>query len=448
MKVDGATIAAATGGRMARDGPPGPVLTDTRTITPGAWFLALVGPRFDGHDFVDKALAAGAIGVIADRELDVDAGLVLVDDTTAALTALGRWARAQLTGPVVGLTGSSGKTTTRALIALAVSPLGRVHQTVGNLNNQLGVPMTLLATPPDAAVSVVEMGTSEPGEIRILAELGRPTHRLIVNVGPAHLLELGGLPGVAREKGAMFDTAGPGDVILVNADDPWLRDRAPGPGQRAIRWGRAADAEVQLVDVELDPEALETTATIRTPSGSATVTLPAFGTHFAANATAAMAVASSLDVPVADAAAAMRGYAPVGMRQRIERLPSGALVLNDAYNANPASMKAALDTLAALGGQGIAALGDMLELGVHEAAMHEDVVAHAAALGLRVILVGPLMAAAAHAAPSAEIFDDPLAAAAALRGTLGPDHRLLVKGSRGVRMERILHPLQDVPETP
>lgn len=448
MKLDGATIAAASGGRLVRDAPAGDVLTDTRTITPGAWFLALVGPRFDGHDFVGKALEAGAAGVIADRVLDVPGGLVVVDNTTAALTDLGRWAREQVRGPVVGLTGSSGKTTTRALVALALAPLGRVHQTVGNLNNQLGVPMTLLATPPDAVASVVEMGTSSPGEIEHLAEVGRPTHRLIVNVGPAHLLELGGLAGVAREKGAMFDTAGPGDVILVNADDPWLRDRRPGPGQRAVRWGRAADADVQLLDVGLDADALETTARIRTPTGDITVTLPAFGTHFAINVTAALAVSWSLDVPLADSAAALRDYAPVGMRQRIEQLPSGALVLNDAYNANPASMKAALDTLAAMGGEGIAALGDMLELGDHEAAMHAEVAAYAAALGLRVLLVGPLMSAARRAAPGAEAFDDPLAAAARLRGTLGPDHRLLVKGSRGARMERILQPLLDVPETP
>lgn len=455
MKLDAAQIAQATGGALVRPAPPGPVLTDTRTLVPGAWFLALVGERFDGHRFLDQAAAAGAAGVVVDRPVPGwSGGLVQVADTTAAMADLGRWARQQVAGPVVGITGSSGKTTTRALVALALSPLGAIHQTVGNLNNHLGVPMTLLATPSGSsapAAMVVEMGTSGPGEIALLADIAAPTHRIVINVGPAHLEELGGLGGVAVEKGAIYDSAGPDDVLIVNADQPYYAHLVPTERQRLIRFGRSGAAQFRLVDVVLDPAMLSTTARISTPDGDVSCAIPAFGTHFAANACAALAVAWGCGVPVDQAAAAMSAYEPVGMRQRVGALPSGGLVLNDAYNANPDSVRAALDTLAALGGNGVAALGDMLELGAHEAELHQQVIAYAVSLGLqRVLLVGPRMARAAavlgDAAGSARTYDTPDLAAKDLIGTIDSSTRLLVKGSRGMAMERILQPLLTTPE--
>jgi len=451
MHADAQTLARATGGRVLCPAGEGPILTDTRQDLQGAWFLALSGARFDGHAYLGVAADKGAVGAVISRvpdDLDVQAwgrGLVQVGDTTTAMADLGRWARSQVDVPVVGITGSSGKTTTRALVACALQGGGRrVHQTVGNLNNHLGVPMTLLATPSDVDTLVVEMGTNAPGEIRFLAEIGRPTHRLIVNVGPAHLEELGGLDGVAVEKGAMFDTAAPGDTLVVNVDDPRIAPRVSRhpAGVRVVTWGRSELADVRLVDVSLDPQALSTTLRLHTPDGPVQATLPAFGTHFAVNATAAVATAWSTGVSASHAAAGLAAYAPVGLRQRIEHLPDGTLVLNDAYNANPASMRAALDTLAALGGTGVAALGDMLELGTHEASLHRRVAEHAVSLGLeRVLLVGPRFAAVAGDLP-VETFADADQAGHALIGTLGPDHRLLVKGSRGLAMERILQPLQ------
>ncbi|MEM6929574.1 MAG: UDP-N-acetylmuramoyl-tripeptide--D-alanyl-D-alanine ligase, partial [Myxococcota bacterium] len=189
MKLDGATIARATGGTLHRDGPAGTVLTDTRTIVPGSWFLAITGDRFDGHEFLEQAQGKGAVGCVVSQPVPDSwtGGAVVVPDTTRALQALGRYVRGQVGVPVVGLTGSSGKTTTRALIAHALNPLGEIHQTQGNLNNHWGVPMTLLATPDMARALVVEMGTSGPGEIELLATLSSPDVRLIVNVGPAHL---------------------------------------------------------------------------------------------------------------------------------------------------------------------------------------------------------------------------------------------------------------------
>jgi UDP-N-acetylmuramoyl-tripeptide--D-alanyl-D-alanine ligase len=416
----------------------GEVATDTRALPPGAWFVALVGERFDAHAFAAQARAAGAGGGVFQRLPEGWSGpWVEVADTTRALQDLGRHARSRLRVPVVGLTGSSGKTTTRRLIACALAQLGPVHQTTGNLNNHLGVPLTLLATPDGAAAAVVEMGTSAPGEIRFLAELGVPDVRVIVNVGPAHLEELGGLEGVAREKGALFDTARPGDVCVVNADDPFLRDRAV-PGRR-LTWGAAEGADVRLLDVTVDAEGWRTVARYATPAGVVEATIPTPGTHVAHDAGAALAVAVALGLDVRRAAADLAAYEPVGMRMRPESLPGGVVAINDAYNANPASTKASLDTLASMPGRRVAVLGDMLELGAGEAAFHREVAAHAAGLGLDlVVLVGPRMAAAADAAPGAWVDATTEAVGPRLAAWLRPGDRVLFKGSRGARVERVL----------
>ena len=449
MKFDAAAIAAATGGTLLRDGPAGPVVTDTRALAPGAWFLALSGERFDGHDFLPRAAEGGAAGCVValDPGPEWTVGAVRVPDTERALQALGRAARDRLSCPVVGLTGSSGKTTTRALIALALSPLGAVHQSTGNLNNHLGVPMTLLATSEDAAAAVVEMGTSGPGEIALLADIARPDVRLVINAGPAHLEELGGLDGVAHEKGALFRSARPGDVVCVNLDDARVRGIPVPPGVRRIGWGRAAEASIRLLDAVVDPDTLHTHARYATPEGEVLADLPTPGIHVAADAAAALAVARALGVDLGAAAAALSRYEPVGMRLRLERLPGGALALNDAYNANPASMEASLRTLAALPGRKAAVLGDMLELGEDEAAWHERVAAVAGSLDIDlVVLVGPRMARAApYARGRGEVWEavDGVALVERLAGWLREGDRVLFKGSRGARVERIVQSLQD-----
>ncbi|MEO0604202.1 MAG: UDP-N-acetylmuramoyl-tripeptide--D-alanyl-D-alanine ligase [Myxococcota bacterium] len=383
MKLDGATIARATGGTLHRDGPAGAVLTDTRTIEPGSWFLAITGDRFDGHEFLEQARAKGAVGCVVSQPVPDSwtGGAVVVPDTTRALQALGRYVRGQVGVPVVGLTGSSGKTTTRALIANALRPLGEVHQTQGNLNNHWGVPMTLLATPVTARALVVEMGTSGPGEIELLATLSSPDVRLIVNVGPAHLEELGGLDGVQVEKGSMFRTARPGDVCCVNVDDPRVAAVPLPPGARRLEFGGPQAETVALLEAELVPDQLATRAKYRTPEGEVEVVIPAPGRHVAMNAAGALCVAVALGVDPRAAAAGLADYEPVGMRMRPERLPSGALALNDAYNANPDSMKASLSVLAAMPGRRWAVLGDMFELGTQEAQWHRTVAGHRAPWG-------------------------------------------------------------------
>ncbi len=443
MNLDAREIAAATGGVLLRQGAAGPVVTDSRDLLAGAWFLALRGERFDGHNYVASAFAAGAGGVVVDCEPNSPAGgVVVVSDTLVALQDLGRFARNRFTGPVVGLTGSAGKTTTRALIAAAIDGPFCVHQTVGNLNNHIGVPLTLLATPSAANVLVVELGTSSPGEIGLLAEITRPTVRLVVNVGPAHLLELGGLSGVAKEKCALYDAAQPGDVAVVNQDDPWLVGAAIPSGVRRISFGEHPDADVRLESAVVDTESLETKATFATPQGGVSATLPVPGRHLALDAAAALAIAFSLGLDLHESASRLATYRPVGMRQRIERNDAGFVVINDAYNANPSSMEAALRVLADLPGRRIAVLGDMLELGADELEWHRKLLGWVLSLQLDYVVVcGPRMGAVAP--PGVVACTDSEAAVAALRGHVRRGDTVLVKGSRGARMERVAAALAD-----
>jgi len=446
MTFDGATIASVTGGRLVKDAPAGRIHTDTRSLEAGDWFLAFRGERFDGHRFLEQALSSGAAGCIVDEAwggADPAGGLVVVPDTLRAYQDLGRHARRQFEGVVVGLSGSSGKTTTRSFIALALSPLGKVHQTVANLNNHIGVPKTLLAAPSDAVAQVVEMGTSSPGEIQVLAQIGEPDLRLLVNVGPAHLEELGGLDGVALEKGALFRTARPGDVVVVNLDDPYIAAMVLPQGVRRVTWGVGGD--VELLDAVLDADTLHTVSTFRTPTGTFTASLPTPGRHLAHNAAGAVAVAWALGVAPHAAVAALEGYEPVGMRLKAQDLPGGVLALNDAYNANPASMAASLRLLASLPGRRLAVLGDMLELGPDEAAFHDEVATLAHDLALDgVVFVGPRMQAASTKCPGALAFATPGAAVEPTRALLQSGDRVLFKGSRGAHVEQVLQGLEQV----
>jgi len=443
MKFSAEAIASATTGRVFQSAGEGPILTDSRSFPAGAWFLALVGPRFDGHQFIDAVRGAGCVGVVGNGRppRGWDRGWVRVADTLAAYQALGAAARDRLTGPVVGITGSAGKTTTRTFCALALGSLGRVHQTVANLNNHLGVPMTLLAAPSDAGACVVEMGTSAPGEILALAQVARPDVRLIVNVGAAHLEELGGLDGVALEKGALFRTARPGDTLCVNVDDPRVAGIERPPHTRVITWGSGRGCDVRLLAVSLDPDRLVSQASFDVLGRRVVAELPVFGRHLALNAAGALAVAAACGLDPEVSADRMSAYEPVGMRMRREEI-GGVTVFNDAYNANPLSTRASVDALAALPGRRAVVLGDMLELGIEEGALHREVVAQAAASGVDLLLVvGPRMAAAAGdvggvwAGSSVE-------AAERLAGWLAPGDLLLVKGSRGMRMEQVIDGLR------
>lgn len=437
-------IASATGGRLVQSGPAGPVGTDSRRLQPGMWFLALVGENFDGHDFLPHALAAGCAGVIASRApKGWTAGLVLVPDTLRALQELASWVREAYPGVVVGVTGSAGKTTTRAMAALALEGLGPVHQTEGNLNNLIGVPLTILRAPLAAAAWVLEMGMNHLGEIWRLQEIGRPTVRLITNVGAAHLEGLGTLEGVAKAKGELFAGARAGDICCVNLDDPRVAAMPIPAGVRVLTWGQHRDAEVRLTDAVVDNEQLVTRFRVEVGDQAVLGQIRSPGLHLARNATAAVAVAVAARAPLEGLGRRLGRYEPVGMRNRVETRADGVRVLNDAYNANPMSMAASLRALSEIrGGRRVALLGDMLELGASEAASHREVLELALSLGLDLIgVAGPRFGEAARAlGVEARVILAPDATALGerMRGTLHARDVVLVKGSRGVAMERAL----------
>ncbi len=448
MKFDGPTLATATGGVLRHVGAAGAICTDSRNLRPGDWFLALEGERFDGHAFLPAIRAAGCAGaVVRYAPADWDRGCVLVPDTLVALQDIARHVRRTFTGPVVGITGTAGKTTTRAMTALAIGAMGDIHATMGNLNNHIGVPLTLLATEA-AAAWVIEMGMSGFGEIALLQDIAAPTVRLITNVGAAHLEGVGSIEGVARAKGELFAGARPGDTCCINLDDPRIAALPIPAGVRRITYGQHPDADVRQLSAWVNGDSFSTGFRVRVGDTVVSGEIAVPGLHLATNATAALAVAAALGLDLADAAQRLSTYAPVGMRQRLETLPSGIRVINDAYNANPLSTRASLDTLAAVTGvRRVALLGDMLELGPTEHDLHVEVLSHAVSLDLdQVGVAGPRFQRAHrelldNSVPGAE---DVVAAdnANVLAQTLGSTFRqgdlVLLKGSRGLAMETVL----------
>jgi UDP-N-acetylmuramoyl-tripeptide--D-alanyl-D-alanine ligase len=448
VNLDGRALARLTGGHLVADGPPGPVITDTRAPAAGAWFVALAGDRHDGHAFLAAAREAGCAGAVvhADPPAGWDRGLVRVSDTLDALQDAAAGVRRAFSGPVAGITGSVGKTTTRALAALVLGVSERVHATSGNLNNHIGLPLTILAAPPEATAWVLEMGMSAPGEIRRLQEIGAPTVRLITRVAAAHLEGLGSIEGVARAKGELFDGARSGDVVCVNLDDARVAALPVPDHARVLRYGSSPGCDVRLIRAGATPTG-GTAWTVEVRGRLLTGILPAPGIHLAQNALAAIALVEAMGRPVEGAAEALAAYEPVGQRMRLQPGPGGLRILDDAYNANPESMVAALDTLAALpADRRVALLGDMLELGPEEIAWHRGVVDRALGAGFALVgLCGPRMTAASADLTRRDdlvVAPDPEALARAIADRLAPGDLVLLKASRGTHMERILHQLE------
>ena len=450
-----AEIAGITGGQVLGGNPEAAVTSysiDTRTLQPGALFIALQAER-DGHDFVGDALDRGATGALVSRPVE-GLGLVLVDDTAIGLTTLGRAARERLVGlPVVGITGSTGKTSTKDLTAAALAPAGPVGASPVSFNNEIGVPLTLLSAPAGAVAVVAEMGARGVGHIATLCAVARPTIGVITNIGMAHAEFFGSREEVARGKGELLESLPADGHALLCADD----DLTPGLARRTeatvLTAGSAADADVRVSAVELDDE-LRPAFHLETPWGAADVPpLPVRGAHQAGNAAFAVAVAGVAGVSLEDAVAGLAGAVGSPLRMDLRRSPSGVAVLNDSYNANPTSMAAALDALAALGGPGqggrrFAVLGPMAELGPHSAGEHQRLGKLAAAAGVELVVsVGaPDLAEGARAA-GAEAVDVPTAqaAVAALIPRLRSGDAVLVKASRVVGLERVAEALLEAP---
>ncbi|HZZ83838.1 MAG TPA: UDP-N-acetylmuramoyl-tripeptide--D-alanyl-D-alanine ligase [Anaeromyxobacteraceae bacterium] len=467
-------LAAATGGRFPGARPAGVdgVSTDTRTLAPGSCFVALRGERFDGHDHVAAALAGGAACAVVEEgraaelgaalaRLDrgngspglADAGfpLLAVKDTLAALGALARFHRRRFRLPVVGVTGSNGKTTTREMVAAILATRGPVLKTEGNLNNEVGVPLTLFGLREEHHAAVIEMGMSHPGEIRRLCCIAEPHVGIVTNAGAAHLEGLGSVEGVADAKAELYAGLPPGGIAVANADDARMLKRAQASGKRVLTFasGRGRRGDVVALDVlSHAPEGLAFTLAIG--NRELEVKLPLVGLHNLANAAAAAAAAVALGCTDREIVRGLAEVRPVGRRLRLELLPSGVLLVDDCYNANPASMAAALDTLSQLarerGGRAVAALGDMLELGPAEEESHRALGAQATAAGVKVLAAfGPrtratLAAARAAGLPEADSFhtEDLPELARFVRARLAPGDVLLVKGSRGNKLERLV----------
>lgn len=415
------------------------VSTDSRSVRAGDLYVALVGERFDGHDFVADALAGGARGAVVSGPVagEPSAPLYPVEDTLLALGALAAYRRARLEVPVVGITGSAGKTTTKDLLRGALATSLEVHATRGNLNNRIGMPLTLLATPPDAQVVVLEMGTNEPGEIAALARIARPDVGVVITVGEAHLERLGSVQGVLDEKLDLLRNLAPEGRAVVGDEPSVLATaaRETCPHVWVAGWSERADAHLRPEQVEVDAWGGH-----RFRWHGHTVTLGVPGRHAVVNALLALAVAQLLDVPAKAAAQGISGVEPGGMRGEVRRVGDLTLLV-DCYNANPPSVRAALELLHGHAGQRkVAVLGSMLELGEASERLHAEVLRHALALGVDTVVATGAFASAAQSVGDGRVlaFAEWKDAYAPLRDLLEGDEVVLLKASRGVALEGML----------
>ena len=435
--------ARATGGR-AEGWTASGVSIDTRELRPGDLFVALTDRR-DGHDFVPGALARGAAAAMVSRRPEgvaEGAPLLMVGDALEGLTALGRAGRARSGARVVGVTGSAGKTSAKEMLRVA---LGQgVHAAERSFNNHWGVPLTLARLPAEAAVCVVEIGMNAPGEIAPLARLARPHVALITTVGAAHLAAFGSVEGIAREKASIAEGLEPGGALVIPSDlpvTPLLR--AAAGGARVTSFGEAPDADLRLI------EACGSAAHVCVDGATVELALAVPGRHHLSNALGVLAVVRALGRDVREAARALAGWSPPGGRGTREALalPCGEVTLiDDAFNANPASMAAALAVLAGEPGRRVAVLGDMLELGEAEAALHAALASDPGLRAAHVVhALGPLMRGLHEALPEGRRgiwAPDARAMAEALPEALRRGDTVLVKGSKAIGAARVVDALR------
>jgi UDP-N-acetylmuramoyl-tripeptide--D-alanyl-D-alanine ligase len=418
------------------------VATDTRALAPGDLFVALKGERFDGHEFLEQARAAGAAGALVSEAQPSRLPQVIVKDTLAGLQEYAISWRGDFHIPVVAVTGSNGKTTVKQMLASIFARRGPVLATVGNLNNHIGVPLTLLSLRAEHQTAVVEMGANHPGEIARLAEIARPEIGVVNNAGDAHLEGFGSREGVARAKGELFEALGHG-IAVINADDeyaPLWRELAGGAD--ILTFGLSEDANVRALNPRPEPPDAPTGMEfqLQTPEGLQGVALPLPGVHNVRNALAAAACAVALGMDARDIATGLMAVRPAPGRLSWRRAHNGARLLDDTYNANPTSLRAGLELLAGVPARRWLVLGDMGELGRGSEQLHFAAGEDARALGIeRLYAVGALAREAAKGFGAGAVhFDDVDALVAEVRERLGPDVAVLVKGSRSSRMERVV----------
>jgi len=429
------------------DAPFAAVTTDSRALEPGSLFVALRGERFDGHQFVPDVQARGAAGALVERPAATSLPQVVVRDALAGLTAFASAWRAAFDGRVVGVTGSNGKTTVKEMLGAILACEGPTLVTRGNLNNHIGVPLTLCRLEPTQRYAVIEMGANHRREIAHLASIARPDVGLVINAGPAHLEGFGGLEGVAQGKGEMFEALGAGGTAVINADDryaPFWRGLARGAG-RVLTFGVREHADFSARDVGgvAAGEGFTTEFELVTPAGERRVRLALAGEHNVMNALAAAAAAHGAGATLEAIVEGLGRMRPVAGRLEEKRLPGGARLIDDSYNANPASVRAGLRALSALEGEHWLVLGEMRELGEASPQLHAEIGEFARACGVaRLFAVGD---EARHAVETfgagATWFKDVEDMTAVLAGELHPGVTVLVKGSRSNRLERVAEAL-------
>ncbi|GAA4041321.1 UDP-N-acetylmuramoyl-tripeptide--D-alanyl-D-alanine ligase [Nonomuraea soli] len=463
-----ARIAEITSGALSGTADPravvrGPVVTDSRAVEPGSLFVAIRGERVDGHDFAAEAVRSGAVAVLAARP--VEAPSIIVPDPVTALADLASVVASSLpAATVVGVTGSAGKTTTKDLIGRLTELAGPTIAPVGSYNNEIGHPLTVLRADADTRYLVLELSARNTGHIAFLARIAPPSIGVVLNVGTAHLGVFGGKEAIAKAKGELVEALPSGGVAVLNHDDPLVREMASRTSARVTWFGESPDAHVRAVDIVLDPSG-RAAFTLVTPSGSAPVSLSLYGRHSVSNVLAAAAVGWELGLPVATIARELSAAEPRSRwRMEVTERPDGVTVVNDAYNANPDSMRAAFSALESLGRgrRRFAVIAALRELGDDSPALNEELGRLAGGSGLTGLVVagpdaepvlqGALSAAASTTAqaptlapaalpdyaPRVEVVHVPDAQAAATQLTawLKPGDVVLVKGPRAMGLER------------
>lgn len=429
-------------------GSCGGVSIDTRTIDAGDLFVAIRGLHYDGHGFVSAAVDAGAAAVIIADDVAVPehVAVIRVTDTQAALGSLASWWRSRFDVPCIAITGSNGKSTTKEMIAAIVGSLGPVLKTEGNFNNLIGMPLTVFRWRDEHRAAVLEMGMNAPGEIEQLTKIARPNIGLVTNVTAAHLEKLHTVEQVANAKGELLEAMESSGVAVINDEDPWVRSMGDRFEGKVVTFGMQNDSTVQfghMVSEGLD----STELTFRIGADERTVHLPLPGTHNVMNALAAFAVGHALGLSLDDMTEHFKRFAPMAMRFECVQLANGVRVVNDSYNANPQSMQAAFRTVGAAkrAGRFIAVLGDMLELGEQAAALHRETGEAAARLGVGMLFaIGDHAGDVAGGAADAGLNNSHVTVAEDMDGLKDMVMRemksgdvVLIKGSRGMKMERL-----------
>lgn len=434
------------------------VITDSRKITSGCLFVPLTGDHFDGHDYSAAALTAGAGATLWQRDKGAapEGAVILVEDTLAALQRLAAAYLSETGAQVVGITGSNGKTTTKDIVTSLLEGQYKVHKTQGNFNNHIGLPLTVLSMSEDTEIAVLEMGMSARGEIALLASLAAPDVAVITNIGESHLLQLGSRKEIARAKLEIAEGLKPGGLLIYNGDEPLLAEvmaetafQAP-EGMQSVRFGFAADNDVYPTGMMTHIGGMTFTTVYVAEERAFTLPLP--GRHNVSNALAAFAVARHYGVSEANIEEGLKRLKLTGMRIEVIVTASGLTLLNDAYNASPTSMKAAIDVLQSMktDGKRVAVLGDMLELGPEEADFHREIGGYLdPALTDLVFTYGPLSAFLAEAAVKSfgpervSAFTDKAELSAALNSQCSSKDIVLFKASRGMRLEETLNSLNE-----